>query len=385
MENLMKLKLFSHFILLIFLTFLYSSCKNLSSDSSQLGTDKISGNVTIEGIIVTDANIKVDEVANWQTKTDANGNFKISTLTDGEHVLYIEKNLSSGEVITYQTNMNLTQSETDLGTIDFPKPVNIINKTPTVSEIPISWAKSKFSSFKEYKVYRQEGQGVDNTNGELVYNSYANGDTSFTDTKFINGIQYSYRVYIVSNDGTLGGSKIITIKAVDDVNLISNGRFEISSDGIKPDFWQTYSDGTPSYNIFTVDGSVYHDGKSSLKINYIDSLITPNQSGSNYSAISQQISSNNFIPGATYRLTFWVKSEVGRIRVRLTEYGTNDTVRVADYFGPNQYDWSNQNIDFTMPNNNPLYLFLVISSQYSLSINGVSRVWIDGLKLAPIQ
>ena len=250
----MKLTLFLNVISFLFILLIFSSCKNLSSDTQQLGTDKITGKVSIEGIIVSDANINVDDVANWQTTTDANGNFKISTLSDGEHTLYIEKDLSSGEIIYYQTAINLTQSETDLGTIDFPKPVKIKNSNLTVAAIPLSWEKSTSSLFKGYKVYRQEGLGVDNVNGELVYSTVAISDTSFVDYKFINGTQYSYRVYITSDDGKLGGSNTITLNSVTDTNYISNGRFEISSDGIKPDFWQTYSDGVPSYNIFTIDG-----------------------------------------------------------------------------------------------------------------------------------
>ena len=74
--------------------------------------------------------------------------------------------------------------ETDLGTLDFPKPVKMSNNTPTVSAIPLSWNKSSSSSFKGYKVYRQEGQGVDNNNGELIYSTIAIGDTSFVDYKF---------------------------------------------------------------------------------------------------------------------------------------------------------------------------------------------------------
>ena len=309
----MKIKIYANITLIVILAIVYSSCKNLGSDTTKLGTDKITGKVTIEGVIIADANIRVDEVANWQTKTDANGNFKISTLSDGEHTLYVEKDLSSGEVIYYQTSINLTQSETDLGTINFPKPVKINNDSPTVSAIPLSWEKSTSSLFKGYKVYRQEGLGVDNNNGELLYSTIAKDDTAFVDYKFINGVQYSYRVYITSEDGKLGGSNTITINSVNEVNYISNGRFEISSDGISPDFWQTYSDGSPSYNIFTVDGSDYNDGKTSLKVNFIDSLITPNAKGSKYSSIYQRIFSNDFVAGKNYQLSFWVKSNIGQV------------------------------------------------------------------------
>ena len=306
--DLMKLTLFLNVISFLFIILIFSSCKNLSSDTQQLGTNKITGKVSIESIIVSDANINVDDVANWQTKTDANGNFRISTLSDGEHTLYIEKDLSSGEVIYYQATIILTQSETDLGTIDFPKPVHISNATETIDKIPLNWEKSTASTFKTYTIFRQEGLGVDNINGDLLYSTTVKNDTSYTDYKFVNGTQYSYRVYIVANDGKLSGSNIITLNSLPEINYISNGRFEISSDGIKPDFWQTYSDGIASYNIFAVDGSEYIDGKSSLKINFIDSLIVPNSKGFTYSELSQKIFSNDFIPGQTYQLSFWVKA-----------------------------------------------------------------------------
>lgn len=379
----MKIKIYANITLIVILAIVYSSCKNLGSDTTKLGTDKITGKVTIEGVIIADANIRVDEVANWQTKTDANGNFKISTLSDGEHTLYVEKDLSSGEVIYYQTSINLTQSETDLGTINFPKPVKINNDSPTVSAIPLSWEKSTSSLFKGYKVYRQEGLGVDNNNGELLYSTIAKDDTAFVDYKFINGVQYSYRVYITSEDGKLVGSNTITINSVNEVNYISNGRFEISSDGISPDFWQTYSDGSPSYNIFTVDGSDYNDGKTSLKVNFIDSLITPNAKGSKYSSIYQRIFSNDFVAGKNYQLSFWVKSNIGQARLRLYRVSTSDTLKITEYFGPSEYGWNQQKLNFVMPNNTS-YLQLVIDTQFAFSINGIVRLWFDGIKLSPL-
>ena len=260
------MKLISFLPCFIYFMLIFSSCKNLSSDTQQLGTDKITGKVSIEGIIVSDVNINVDDVANWQTTTDANGNFKISALSDGEHTLYVEKDLSSGEVIYYQTSINLTQSETDLGTIDFPKPVKIKNGNPTISAIPLSWEKSNSSQFKGYKVYRHEGLGVDNNNGELIYSTIAKDDSVFIDYGFTNGIQYSYRVYILADDGKLSGSNTLSINSLSEINYISNGRFEISSDGIKPDFWQYYFNGTPRYNVFTLDRSDFIDGNTSLKI-----------------------------------------------------------------------------------------------------------------------
>ena len=381
----MKLTLFTNVIFFLFITLLFSSCKNLSSDTQQLGTDKITGKVTIEGILVTDANIKVDDIANWQTTTDANGNFKISTLSDGEHTLYVEKNLSSGEVIYYQTSINLTQSETDLGTIDFPKPVKINNGNPTVSAIPLLWEKTNSSQFKGYKVYRHEGLGVDDNNGELIYSTVAKEDSTFIDYGFTNGVQYSYRVYVLADDGKLSGSNTLSINSVPEINYVSNGRFEISSDGIKPDFWQTYSDGVPSYNVFTVDGSEYVDGKTSLKVNYIDSLIVPNFRGSKYSEISQKIFSNDFVAGKAYNLSFWIKSDKGQAEVRILKIGTSsDTIRVAEYFGPSEFGWSSKTVSFIMPENTS-YLYLKISTKAQQSVNGLVKLWIDGLKLSPAE
>jgi hypothetical protein len=382
----MKLTLFPNLILFLFLMLIFSSCKNLSSDPKQLGTDKITGKVTIDGILVTDVNIKVDDVANWQTKTDANGNFRISTLTDGQHTLYVEKDLSSGEVISYQTTINLTQSETDFGNIDFSKPVKISNSGLTISAIPLSWEKSTSTIFKEYKVYRHEGAGVDNNIGELVFSTPAKSDTQFTDYKFINGTQYSYRVYIVSGDQKLSGSNAITLNSVADTNLISNGRFEISSDGIKPDFWQVYHNGTPSYNVFTVDGSEHVDGNTSLRINFIDSLFTPSPNGlQNYAEITQQIYSTNISSEKSYNLSFWIKTENGgQARIILSKVGVNDTVRVLDYYGPSEYKWNQQNLNFVTPANTS-YLVLRISTKRSQSVNGIARLWIDGVKLSPAQ
>ncbi len=380
----MKLTLYNSIISFLFIMLVFSSCKNLSSDTKQLGTDKLTGKVTIEGILVTDATIKVDDVANWQTTTDANGNFKISTLSDGAHTLYVEKNLSSGEVIYYETNINLTQSETDLGTIDFPKPVHISNAAETIDKIPLNWEKSNSSSFKGYNIYRQEGLGVDNNNGDLIYSTIAKNDTSYVDYKFINGTQYSYRVYIISDDGKLSGSNIITLNSLTDINYISNGRFEISSDGVHPDFWQTYVDGTPSYDLFSIDGSDYIDGKSSLKINFIDSLIAQGNKSYKYSEISQKINNSNFVVGQTYELSFWIKSNPGAVRIKLSGVTAVDTTKLTDYYGPTQHGWVQEKQDFVMPSN-IIQILLKINTQIDYCVGGIGKIWIDGIKLSPLQ
>ena len=258
----------------------------------------------------------------------------------------------------------------------------MVNTTETVDKIPLNWDKSTFSSFKGYKVYRQEGLGVDNINGDLIYSTIAIGDTSFTDYKFINGTQYSYRVYIISDDGKLGGSNTLTLNSVNEINYISNGRFEISTNGITPDFWFIHHDGTPSNNIFSIDGSEFVDGKFSLKINFIDSLYIPNSKGYTYSSIYQRIFSNDFVSGNTYKLSFWIKSNIGQIRLRLSRISSADTAQVAYYIGPSENGWIYKEINFVMPVNT-LYLQLVINSQFEYSVNGETKVWMDNIKLAP--
>ncbi len=380
----MKLTFYFNLFFFLFITLIFSSCKNLSSDTKELGTDKVTGKVTIEGILVTDASIKVDDVANWQTTTDANGNFKISTLSDGDHTIYIEKDLSSGEAIYYETTINLSQSETDLGTIDFPKPVHISNLTETVDKIPLRWGKSTSLSFKGYKTYRQEGLAVDNINGELIYSTVAKNDTSYNDNTFINGTQYSYRVYITTVDGKLSGSNTITLNSIPDTNYISNGRFEISNDGVHPDFWQTYVDGTPSYNVFSIDKSEFIDGKTSLKINFIDSLIAQGNRSFKYSEISQKINNSNFVVGKTYELSFWIKSDPGAVRIKLSGVTAIDTTKLTDYYGPTQHGWVQEKQTFTMPSN-IIQILLKINTQIDYCVSGIGKIWIDGIKLSPVQ
>ena len=131
--------------------------------------------------------------------------------------------------------------------------------------------------------------------------------------------------------------------------------------------------------------SDYFDGKTSLKINFIDSLIAPNSKGSKYSSIYQRIFSNEFIAGKSYELSFWIKSEVGQVRFRLSRISTTDTLRVMEYFGPSEYGkkYNQQKLQFIMPPNTA-YLQLVIDTQFAFSVNGITRVWIDGVKLSPL-
>ena len=67
----------------------------------------------------------------------------------------------------------------------------------------------------------------------------------------------------------------------------------------------------------------------------------------------------------------------------MSKISGSDTLRVLDYFGPNEYGWNQQKINFVMPENT-LYLFLKISTQFEFSVNGIARLWVDGLRLAPL-
>ena len=103
---------------------------------------------------------------------------------------------------------------------------------------------------------------------------------------------------------------------------------------LPPDFWFIHHDGTPKNTIFSVDGSDFVDGKQSLKINFIDSLYIPNEKGYTYSSIYQLIFSNDFAPGNTYKLSFWIKSDIGQIRLRLSRISSADTLQTVYYIGP---------------------------------------------------
>ena len=62
----------------------------------------------------------------------------------------------------------------------------------------------------------------------------------------------------------------------------------------------------------------------------------------------------------------------------------NDTLKVVDYYGPNEFGWKQQTVNFVMPENT-LYFYLKITTKFVQSVNGTTRVFMDGIKLTPLQ
>jgi hypothetical protein len=191
--------------IVLFLFFIIGCSCNTSSDE----TSKISGVLKQNSEPLIEAEVSIDMRLQWSTVTDASGYFEISGVTRGEHNLLASKNLEGGGFVELSTIIDANTSLINIGQTSLPMPSVLYSiDTNLVShyEVPLKWASSIDSDFREYKLYRKDDPGLDETTGELIFVSTDKDDTTFTDISFITGQNLYYRVYSLFSFGRLGGS-----------------------------------------------------------------------------------------------------------------------------------------------------------------------------------
>jgi hypothetical protein len=369
------------FTVSVAISLIFISCKNFTSEPEPIGNASLKGQLTLEGQPIAGAVVQINDVANWKTTTDAEGRFEITRITEGTHDFKVIKTLDDNRVVSQSTSVSVGKEDTDIGTIAFLAPP-IINQIDTneVSRtgIPLKWSKTADPNFIEYKVYRKNVAGFDETNGDLVFASTSIADTQFIDRSFETGYYYYYRVYVFSTEGKRGGSNIVNTNTPPRVNLLANGGFENSANGFLPDFWYTTYDGTPSFDHFSLATEQFKSGSKSLKITYIDSLTIPDPVHGGGGSIRQKIFTNNFVVGKNYVFSFWSKADVGGYRVRL--FRSDDlTAALIDYPVRAAHDWTARKFTFNFDEN-------TTSLTVSIYVGGSSMVpftqgWLDDIMI----
>ncbi len=372
-------------ILIYSTLFFFSSCLNNSTDPT--GTTPkdepgitLSGTVSLNGKGVSGATVELDDVVNWRTTTDSFGGFKLIKLSTGKHEIKIHKELSNNQISEQNTSIYITEKETIMDPIKLAQPPTLYNINPSTIvnySGSVKWSKSKESEFKEYKIYKGQIPGVDAVNGDLIFSTTSINDTFFIDPNLRTGIPYYYRVYTGCNLGKTAGSNIISL-TLPEFNFVTNPGFETSDDGILPSSWLQYTEGTPSFKYYQLDKQTFKEGKSSVKIIYIDSLTVPGPRGS-AGGLTQPIYTSDLVEGLSYTVSFWAKVDIGRLQVLVVKNG-DFTKILGGYYSSGVFDWTEQKFTFKTDSETRSIL-LWISTGEAFAKDGLVKAWIDNIKL----
>jgi hypothetical protein len=249
---------------------------------------------------------------------------------------------------------------------------------PQENSIPISWERISGNTLMEYKVYRKDSPGLDETNGELIFSTSNIDETTYIDAGFRTGKTYYYRVFAYVESGKYTGSNIVSA-SVPEVNLVVNSDFEQSVTGVLPDFWQQMLSGNPEFNYFDVSSENVNNGGFSLKVLYIDSLAHPAPGFNPWGGLVQTLSTSNLIPGDDYTISFWTRSEIGNMQVRLLKNGDFEQPLVS-YIIPNDQEWTEHRINFKIDAETSS-LELWINTRSGFAVNGLVKGWVDDIKI----
>jgi hypothetical protein len=153
------------------------------------------------------------------------------------------------------------RSDTNLGELLLPAPVSI----ESIDEIPdgaqITWSATDADDFREYKVYRHDSSGLDETTGTLIHVATDPDELTFVDADAKSGFTYYYRVFVLNDFGLLGGSNIESVDLAT-VNLLANGGFE-DSQGPLATGWSRYGN---DETVIAVDDTTSYEGQQSMRM-----------------------------------------------------------------------------------------------------------------------
>lgn len=373
---------------LLFSTILLIVSCSTPTDSGSL---TLEGTLTVQGEPLGDALVQIDDNLNWRTTSDADGYFNIRGISKGEHTFRASKIEANDQLVGIESQLELNAQTTNLGEIRLPIPpfmYAIDTLKVTSDSVPLIWSKSSDSEFREYKVYRRDNPGLDETTGELVFVSTSSEDTSFVDDPPKDAVQYYYRVYVLSAFGKLGGSNLVNT-LVPAVNLIRNPSFEESSDGSRPDIWKEdiwYCPPCGGYiTDIILDNEAQH-GLFSGKIVFNGSIF-PEDYPDGELSLNQQIDKNKFESGESYELSLWLKTSNLRVWIALVkDYNNWQTIVTLPEFNwvDKNTEWTKYSITFTPDANdieeNP-WLGVYIDFQNSDSLG---YAWLDDVKLQKV-
>jgi len=209
---------------------------------------------------VEGALVQLDDYINLIAYTDPNGHFEIDDVASGEYEISVRQGETTGSFAERRYDVAIA-ADVMLSELTLPVPTVLEEPEPSAG-LQLSWSATDAEDFREYKLYRHDSSGLDETTGELVHVSTERLETTFVDEDLRAGDEYFYRLYVMNDKGRLGGSNIVSA-VVPNQNLLSNGDFEeLAQDGFAAG-WNRY--GTPS-SVVTLDDGIAASGTSSIKM-----------------------------------------------------------------------------------------------------------------------
>jgi hypothetical protein len=203
--------------------------------------------------------VSLDSSGILTATTDALGRFAIDGVPVGEHMLDASRSNDDGSFSERQASLQVT-NDVVVNSFILPQPLTFAPAVPSNGTVALSWQPTDAADFREYKLYRRDSPGIDETTGELIFVSTARDTATFVDTDALAGTRYYYRVYVMNDYGRLGGSNIVSADVTID-NLIPDGGFE-SDDALSN--WEISS--SPLGGTVARDTSVAYAGVASLHV-----------------------------------------------------------------------------------------------------------------------
>lgn len=299
----------SKLIVVLFLCIIIS-CKKNNDEVNSNDDDVNQNSYTVKGNLKSttnsgsNASVILDGATIYQTKTDAVGNFEIKDVEKGMYTLSYTQDLVDSSFIGNSLRLKIT-NDTFISNLELPNPVLMYSpKNITSSSVDISWSKCNSQDFYEYKIFRKEDSGLDETTGKLIHVATSSDDTVFSDHSLLEGTKYYYRVYTMNNYGKLGGSKIVNIQSLNG-NFVNNGSFEISDNDSIAAKWTYNNTNAPfdfkNYAKVIIDPNT-PDGKHCLSVD-----IPIYHYALSFGDLYQLIDSKNIQSGIKYELSVWAK------------------------------------------------------------------------------
>jgi len=297
--------------ILFFLAVLHAfyGCDNDTNDPKP--AFNVKGFISYENDAIEQVTVSIDGKANLTTSTDANGYFEIPGVVQGDHELQIRKELNVQSETTNESVVSVSEKTVEISVnenieienLRLPKAVVLQEgQNITQSSADISWSPTDDNEFREYKLYRHNSSGLDETTGDLIHVSTSLNDTIFTDNELNPAEQYFYRVFIMDDFGKIGGSNIIDL-TTDNLQIIGNGGFEsLSTDELAN--WNLFpNDGGNPSNSINISMMDPFEGTNSIEFHHAEA------SGCWELWISQSINKASLVAGATYKVNFAYKSD----------------------------------------------------------------------------
>ncbi|AFN73826.1 hypothetical protein MROS_0583 [Melioribacter roseus P3M-2] len=359
--------------MIVFLA-LFVSC-NEKGTNHETKSFKVSGKILYKNKPLENATVSLNDMLNFTTQSDVNGNFQIDNVPQDSYNLKVQKTFENGSYLSTNSTLEVN-NDIYLNALRLPTGVTLYPaQNVTDSEALISWSPTDANDFREYKLFRHTSPGIDENTGSLIYVSTSINDTIFTDINLEPLKTYYYRIYLMNEYGKLGGSNIISI-VTENRNIISNGDFEEVGNDSLPTEW-IFRDNKDIYKLVQSDES--YSGNNYLLINptrYVYDL--------SWGSLRYRVPYTELVSGSQYTISFWyfVEELEGNSQLMI-EFKPEQLTFIFDTItGEEKGIWKKYERTFTAPSNIFSDYYLEFETQVNIPYNNeLWKVRIDDVSL----